>query len=235
MEKKFDKVKDFFEKQDYLLNRVNIEIRQAIIKEIFPNVNGKRILDMGCGDGWLSIPFVSSNNVVFLDAATQMIEVAKMNVSKEGNEKNATFVQSDILKYNDEQKFDIILCIGVISHIDDAEELIQRIRFLLKPDGQALIQFSDIDHFWYRAKRRFGKPDNYGYSLNKFNQSGFYKLVDQFGLRLKKKKGYFWQYPIMDRLKPEFQLRILNAFRDKALFSFLNSEWLVLFEKKIQD
>lgn len=231
-EQKFDKVKEFFEREDYLLNRVNIEVRKAIIHEFFPSLNAKRILDIGCGDGSLSIPFMATNKVVLLDAATQMIEIARKNVIALGFQDNATFVQGDILQYEDKSKFDIILCIGVISHIDDVGKLLTRINSLLQPDGKVLIQFSDIDHFRYKLKRRFGKPDNYGYSLNSFNRSKFLKHTDMAGLKFVSERGYFWQYPLMDRLSLSLQMNILNAVRNKPFFSFLNSEWLVLFEKK---
>lgn len=231
-DQKFDKVKEFFEKDTYLQNRVNIEVRKAIIRECFPSVTGRRVLDVGCGDGSLSMPFMDANQVVLLDAATQMIEIARKEVNQLGYQANATFVKDDILKYEDQDKFDIILCIGVISHIEDVNQLLNKINSLLKPDGRALIQFSDIDHFRYRLKRRFGKPDNYGYTLNTFNRPTFFKLTDAAGLNFVGEKGYFWQYPLMDRLKPSVQLGILNALRNKHLFSFLNTEWLVLFEKK---
>lgn len=230
-EQKFHKVKEFFEREDYLLNRVNIEVRKAIIMEFFPSLKDKKILDIGCGDGSLSLPFIADNKVVLLDGATQMIAIASKKVATLGFQANVTFIQGDILQYEDSNGFDIILCIGVISHVDDVTRLLSKIYSLMKPDGKVLIQFSDIDHFRYKLKRRFGSPDNYGYTLNTFNHSKFFKYTDVAGLSFVSKRGYFWQYPLMDRLSTSIQMSILNVLRNKPLFSFLNSEWLVLFEK----
>lgn len=193
-EQKFEKVKEFFEKEVYLLNRVNIEIRRAIISEFFPSLKDKRILDIGCGDGSLSLPFVANNTVVFLDAATQMIETARKKVFALGVQENATFVQGDIMQYDDKDKFDVILCIGVISHVENASKLLYRINSLLQDEGKVLIQFSDIDHFRYKLKRRFGKPDTYGYALNTFNRSKFFSHTDMVGLSFVSQKGYFWPF-----------------------------------------
>ncbi len=232
METKFDKVKDFFEKPNYLLNTVNIGIRRAIINEFFPSIHGKKILDIGCGDGSLSLRFSTENKIVLLDGATRMIEAAKVNLLTTGDKNNVTFVQGDIFKYEDESKFDLILCIGVISHIDDVNKMLDKINFLLRPDGNAIIQFSNADHFRYKRKKSSNKPGGYGYSLNTFNEAKFYQLTKAAGLTFIEKRGYCWQFPIMDRLSPSIQIGILSALRKNRLFHFLNSEWLVLFKKK---
>jgi 2-polyprenyl-3-methyl-5-hydroxy-6-metoxy-1,4-benzoquinol methylase len=161
-----------------------------------------------------------------------MIDVARQNVVVCGYEDNVMLAQNDILKYEDERGFDLIICVGVISHVNDAQLLMERIWALLMPNGRALIQFSNIDHFRYKLKRMFGTPDAYGYNLNTFNSSSFMELTSKAGLKFLAKKGYTWQYPIFDRLKATTQLRIIDSIRNTKAFSFLNSEWLVLFEKK---
>jgi hypothetical protein len=101
----------------------------------------------------------------------------------------------------------------------------------LRPDGKAIIQFSDIDHFRYQKRKSSVNSDTYGYKLNTFNQPSFYRVTKNAGLVFKYKKGYPWQFRGMDRLSSANQLAILNFLRKSKLTQFLNSEWLVLFEK----
>ena len=46
-------VRSFFEKSVYLKNNVNIELRKDIVADFVGNIEGLRILDIGCGNAFL--------------------------------------------------------------------------------------------------------------------------------------------------------------------------------------
>lgn len=81
----------------------------------------KKVLEVGCGTGQLSIYFSigTNNEVIALDPTIESLKLAK-NFSEKNNISNIKFVNSDI--FDDVLKdnyFDYIWCNGVLHHTKD--------------------------------------------------------------------------------------------------------------------
>ena len=81
----------------------------------------KKVLEVGCGTGQLSIFFSlgTNNEVVGLDPTIQSLELAK-NFTKKNEITNIEFVNADI--FDDvlvEDYFDFVWCNGVLHHTKD--------------------------------------------------------------------------------------------------------------------
>lgn len=106
-----------------------------IIFNVISSVKPGRILDLGCGGGWLS-KILSSNGsqVVGIDISSGLIKVAK-KVSPD----SAGFIVGDCmnlcLKNN---TFDLIICMGVLHHLDLDKTLLECHR-LLNKNGSILL------------------------------------------------------------------------------------------------
>ncbi len=101
-----------------------------LIEEYLP-AEGSDILDVGCGTGKYSGKLSERHRVVGIDTDARSIEIAR------GKYPDAEFVNSDLLSYQPDGKFNLVFCIGnVISHINklDIRRFVQRVRVILKEE-----------------------------------------------------------------------------------------------------
>lgn len=95
-----------------------------------------RLLEMGCGPGvWAGLLAGSVSSITALDISREMLEEARGRVS----EGHVSFVNSDILDYEDAQRFDKIYSVRAIEYIEDSRSLIRKLSGLLNPGGRVVI------------------------------------------------------------------------------------------------
>ena len=96
------------------------------------------ILDIGCGGGLLSEPMYRLGaSVVGIDASKKNIEVAKFHAKKNNLKINYICASPEILKIK--KKFDVILNMEIIEHVDDVNFFIEKSSNLLKKNGLMFI------------------------------------------------------------------------------------------------
>lgn len=99
---------------------------------------GSRVLDIGCGAGWLSLELArQGHDVVGIDIAEKRIEIA-METAK-NNDQKIDYKVCSIEDLNVNDKFDVIVSFGTIHHFPNIEEELKRIETLLKEDGMFLM------------------------------------------------------------------------------------------------
>ena len=92
------------------------------------------ILDIGCGGGLLSEPMCRLGaNVVGIDASKKNIEVAKFHAKKNNLKINYTCSSPENLKID--KKFDIILNMEIVEHVEDVNLFMKKSSELLKKNG----------------------------------------------------------------------------------------------------
>ena len=108
-------------------------------------LEGKKILDVGCGGGILAEALSELGaNVTGIDASENTIGVAKSH-SKSINS-NVRFIQNTIEEFiasNPDEKFDVITCLEMLEHVPSPGEIIKNCSDILKKDGD--IFFSTIN------------------------------------------------------------------------------------------
>ncbi len=93
-----------------------------------------RILDVGCGGGLLSEPMARLGaEVVGIDASDRNIEIAKIHAKK--NNLNIKYLCSSPEKLKIEKKFDVLLNMEIVEHVDDLNLFLNSCSKLLKPNG----------------------------------------------------------------------------------------------------
>ena len=92
------------------------------------------ILDIGCGGGLLSEPMYRLGaNVVGIDASKKNIEIAKFHAKK--NKLKIDYIASSPETLKVKKKFDVILNMEIVEHVDDINFFIKTSSKFLKKNG----------------------------------------------------------------------------------------------------
>ncbi len=93
-----------------------------------------KILDIGCGGGLISEPMCRLGaQVTGIDASKKNIEIAKIHAKK--SKLNIRYLNSSPEQMSENEKFDIILNLEVVEHVDNVDLYIESCSKLLKTDG----------------------------------------------------------------------------------------------------
>ena len=117
--------------KDNIIRKFNLNSSNKPLKTI-------NILDIGCGGGLLSEPMSRLGaNVVGIDASKKNIEVAKFHAKKNKLKINYICASPEILKI--QKKFDVILSMEIVEHVEDINFFIKKSSELLKKNGLMFI------------------------------------------------------------------------------------------------
>ena len=125
----------------HMFNPIRIEYITQMIKKYFKISDKKinpfnelKILDIGCGGGLISEPMARLGaNVTGIDASEKNIKIAQIH-SEENNLK-INYINSSPERLKEKEKFDIILNLEIIEHVEDVELYIHSCSKLLKKGG----------------------------------------------------------------------------------------------------
>ena len=97
-------------------------------------LSGIKILDIGCGGGLLSEPMSRMGaNVTGIDASDKNIKIAKLHSKK--NKLKINYLCSSPEKLKIEKKFDVILNMEIVEHVEDLDFFLKSCSKLLKKNG----------------------------------------------------------------------------------------------------
>ena len=95
---------------------------------------GINILDIGCGGGLLSEPMSRMGaNVTGIDASNKNIKIAELHSKK--NELKINYICSSPEKLKPKKKFDVILNMEIVEHVEDIDFFLKSCSKLLKKNG----------------------------------------------------------------------------------------------------
>ncbi len=104
------------------------------LKNKFRPLSGINILDIGCGGGLLSEPMSRMGaNVTGIDASDKNIKIAKLHSKKNKLKINYLCLSPERLKIK--KKFDVILNMEIVEHVEDIDFFLQSCSKLLKKNG----------------------------------------------------------------------------------------------------
>ena len=125
------------------LHQIN-PLRVGFIRERC-ELNGKKILDVGCGGGILSEALSSLGaKVTGIDASDNTIGVAISHSKKVGS--NVKFLKNTIEEFKSshpEEKFDVITCLEMLEHVPSPADIVKICSEMLEDGGD--IFFSTIN------------------------------------------------------------------------------------------
>ena len=113
---------------DTIKNHLNIKKDQVNYLE------GLRVLDIGCGGGLMSEPISRLGaKVTGIDASEKNINIAKLHSKKSGL--NINYINTPPENLEADEKFDIILNLEIVEHVDNVNLYINSCYRLLKKNG----------------------------------------------------------------------------------------------------
>lgn len=115
----------------------DVAARQGEIVSLWLAEQGRHdleIIEVGCGAGWLSPQLLRFGRVTATDLADALIERARRRTPE------VQFVAGDFreLEFGDE-RFDVVVSLEVLAHVEDQPAFVTKLRRLLKPGGHLLL------------------------------------------------------------------------------------------------
>ena len=168
------KVYEFFnETNNYLHKDFGIHCRKEILFDLLGQINNKRILDIGCGNGMVSLKYGHSNYLTLVDISKNMIKISKDNAIIE-KVNNVKFLVSSLDNFKNKKQYDIIIALGFLAHTNSLKSSIENLKKRLKKGGYLILQFSDFYSFNHQISRLFSK---YDYKVNKITKNEISHLL----------------------------------------------------------
>lgn len=132
-----DSIKDFFDSMasSWDDDKSDEAGAKKIIKQFSEKIEGKNILDVGCGTGVLYQPLINAKaeSITSIDLSDKMINIAKEKFPK-GN-----FICDDILTWKTDLKFDTIIMYNVYPHLMNKQKLVDKVHSLLNEGGVFIV------------------------------------------------------------------------------------------------
>ncbi len=148
---------------------------KKLMSEYFPRKR-LNILEVGCGTGELTQQLQKHHNVMGIDMAQEAIDICKEREIRDVYKKDIFELDTTKLK----EKFDLVLALDVMEHIQEDIEAMKIINLLLKRDGYFFVNVPAHKFLWsghdeaLQHKRRYTKYE----LLTKLELASF-KIVSQ--------------------------------------------------------
>jgi len=186
-------------------------------------LKNKKVLDIGCFTGeFLELMQQEGAKVYGLELQPEAVKIANKKLS-------GHVFQADVMSYNfPQKKYDIITLLGLVEHVTNPMQLIERCYKLLSKDGLIMIQTPNSSSFLARNMKKYWPAYSPIEHIHLFSKKSLeYALYtagfEQLSFQSHRKKlpvGYV--YNMLNNFGPEFH-KIL-----KPVESFINNSRMVL-------
>jgi ubiquinone/menaquinone biosynthesis C-methylase UbiE len=174
----------------------------------FDGSRGKAVLDVGCGAGVDLARFAKHGAICTgVDLSDSAIDLARANFEQQGLAADLRVANGEALPFPD-NSFDVVFAHGVVQYTADPQRLVDEVRRVLKPGGQAIFQVYNRNS-WLNALSKLmkvgleheGAPVLLKYSIGEFRQllRGF-STVDL----------VFERFPVKSRLHKGWKGAVFN-------------------------
>ena len=120
--------------------------KKQLIKFSKKSLSNFNILDLGCGGGLVCEPLARLGaNITGIDFVKQNIIAAKKHAKKSNT--NIEYLHQDINNLKFKKKYDAVLILEVLEHIENWKKIIINVKKLLKPGGKIIISTINRNFF----------------------------------------------------------------------------------------
>jgi len=191
-----------------------------------------KVLDLGCGDGWLPLVIGKKVNKVVGVDISESISDAQFKAAELSGKVNAEFYSTLLEEANfQDEVFDKVTSFSVIEHIPNYMEVFEELFRVLKQDGELIISVDSFSHFNQKQRevhRRNFEVQKY------FQKDELYTMLKNLGFKevtvtpiFKSKFSEKWFSRVMNNPGEYF-----GAF--KRFYSFFLYFKIAYHEKKVQ-
>ena len=100
------------------------------------NLQGKRVLDVGCGGGILAESLSKAGaTVTGIDLSTKALKVAELHQLESGTSVRYLTISAEDLAKEESQSYDVVTCMEMLEHVPDPSSVVQACAKLCKPGG----------------------------------------------------------------------------------------------------
>jgi SAM-dependent methyltransferase len=117
----------------------------------YETARGKRVLDVGCGNGYVLSRYARYGaEVCGVDLTETALVLSRRRFELEGLKGEFQRTNGDVVPYPDGH-FDIVCSMGVLHHIEDPRPMLAEIRRVLRPGGACILMLYHRNSWKYRV------------------------------------------------------------------------------------
>ena len=183
---------------------IHTRLREFHLKRLFPNSPNGRLLDVGCGLGYLTKALGNDYCCVGLE-----YDINALKVNRDADLRNMVHGHATKLPFS-EKSFDIVICSEVLEHLPEKqdEKVLLEMARVLKPGGHLLVTVPSLEGIRANSKfRNLGHDDpnggEYHYRIG-YSWKEMKALIERIPLLKLKKMRYamfFFSELFMDAVK----------------------------------
>ena len=99
-------------------------------------LNGKNVLDVGCGGGILAESMAARGaTVTGIDLADKPLNVARLHLMESGQSVDYRLISAEDLATQQPHSFDLVTCMEMLEHVPDPAATVRACATLVKPGG----------------------------------------------------------------------------------------------------
>ncbi len=113
-------------------------LRLDFIEQHSEGLQGKSIVDVGCGGGILAEAMAKKGaNVTGIDMGEAPLTVAQLHAMDAGVDMDYQLISAEDFAEQHSGKFDVVTCMEMLEHVPDPASIIKACQKMLKPGGKA--------------------------------------------------------------------------------------------------
>jgi len=185
----------FMEQHKNWFNNPNLELFNLLYKKIKRNEKIK-LIDVGCGKGDF-LEYVAK-----IDTNIELFGIDLVdNMSS-----RIHYMKGDFMKKKFKQKFDVVVSLAVIEHVENPNAFVKRIKEILKPNGRLYLMTINNDSLMYviaRFLKKIGARTAYNrlyshHHLQHYTNRSLKKLLTQNGFKMEFLKNHNYTIKAVD-------------------------------------
>jgi cyclopropane fatty-acyl-phospholipid synthase-like methyltransferase len=198
-------------------------------------LQGKRILEFGCGHGRMAITFKGYESYLGIDFCADLVRIGQERLARAGLLDRAQLIVSDCLTFEGPKEyFDVVCSLGMFAFVEDPQAMLRKMCFHLKPGGTIFID-GHYDSPLYRGIRRWRwrREEPSGGISQVFAKSHLHSLFMNSGLP--NVRIFMREYPLLGDLYArrgcEWALWLRNELAKRAWLDFLGTDFFAIGNK----
>ncbi len=136
-----------------VVGEITDRLEQELILDLAGDVGGRRVLDVGCGDGALAVELWKRGAaVVGIDASLAMIEAARVRAREHKADIAFYIATAEHLPFRPHQ-FDLVTAITILCFVENAAPVFAEVARVLRPGGCFVIGELGKWSLWAASRR----------------------------------------------------------------------------------
>ena len=193
----------------------NFQTRQNLISEIAAGYGG-RMLECASGTGEITLAALrngSFQSATINDFSPKMLEQTK-KLLNEKTHVPVEFINKNVFDLGHDlagNKFDFILCVGLLAHVGQLNQLMCELRKLVSDDGTILLQNTSLGHAGIKITKMLSEKrhiQKHGYAIRHYYHGQIAKAANEASLHIQDEARFGINIPFFDRIGPGINYRI---------------------------